>query len=94
MTTLRSGCDATGGATGDPQAELGRLLLDSTVLIDALRGRRAATQVATLRREEIEPWVCVISVDEVWRAIRPGEESAARRLFRGSVLLPSEKPRA
>ncbi|MCY3593001.1 MAG: PIN domain-containing protein [Acidobacteria bacterium] len=70
---------------------LSRLLLDSTVLIDALRGRRAAAQVAALRREGTEPWVCVISVDEVWRGIRPGEELAARRLFRGLRLAPLGK---
>lgn len=70
---------------------MSRLLLDSTVLIDALRGRRAASQVAALRREGTEPWVCVISVDEVWRGIRPGEELAARRLFRGLRLAPLGK---
>lgn len=70
---------------------LSRLLLDSTVLIDALRGRRAAGQVAMLRRDGTEPWVCVISVDEVWRGIRPGEELAARRLFRGLRLAPLGK---
>jgi len=66
-------------------------LLDSTVLIDALRGRRAATQVVTLRSERTEPWVCVISVDVVWRGIRPGEELAAWRLFWGLPLAPLGK---
>ena len=67
---------------------MARLVLDSTVLIDALRGRPAAGRVAGLRREGIEPWVCVISVEEIWRGLRPGEESAARRLFRGLRLAP------
>ena len=70
---------------------MARLLLDSTVLIDALRGRPAAAQVASLRRAGTEPWVCVVSVDEVWRGIRPGEELAARRLFRGLRLAPLGK---
>jgi predicted nucleic acid-binding protein len=67
---------------------MARLLLDSTVLIDALRGRPAAQQVATLRRTGIEPWVCAISVEEIWRGIRPEEESSVRRLFRGLRLAP------
>jgi predicted nucleic acid-binding protein len=65
-----------------------RLLLDSTVLIDALRGRSAATRLAGLRRVGTEPWVCVISVEEIWRGIRPGEETVARRLFNGLRLAP------
>ena len=65
-----------------------RLLLDSTVLIDALRGRAAAGRVAGLRRTGTEPWVCVISVEEIWRGLRPGEESGVERLFRGLRLAP------
>lgn len=67
---------------------MARLLLDSTVLIDALRGRPAAGRVAGLRRMGMEPWVCVISVEEIWRGLRPGEESGAERLFRGLRLAP------
>lgn len=67
---------------------MARLLLDSTVLIDALRGRPAAGRVAGLRRTGTEPWVCVISVEEIWRGLRPGEESGAERLFRGLRLAP------
>ena len=67
---------------------MARLLLDSTVLIDALRGRPAAARVAGLRRARIEPWVCVISVEEIWRGLRPDEELAAQRLFRGIRLAP------
>ena len=67
---------------------MARLVLDSTVLIDALRGRPAAARVAGLRRVGIEPWVCVISVEEIWRGLRPGEEPATRRLLRGLRLAP------
>jgi predicted nucleic acid-binding protein len=65
-----------------------RLLLDSTVLIDALRGRPAAGRVAGLRRLGIEPWVCAVSVEEIWRGLFPSEEAAATRLFRGLRLAP------
>lgn len=67
---------------------MARLLLDSTVLIDALRGRPVSARLAGLRRAGIEPWVCVVSVEEIWRGLRPGEELAARRLFRGLRLAP------
>lgn len=67
---------------------MARLLLDSTVLIDALRGRPAATRVAGLRRRGVEPWVCAISVEEIWRGLRSGEEPIAQRLFRGLRLAP------
>lgn len=68
--------------------EMARLLLDSTVLIDALRGRPAAGQVASLRRTGTEPWACVISVEEIWRGLLPNEEPYARRLFNGLRLAP------
>lgn len=68
--------------------EVSRLLLDSTVLIDALRGRPAAGRLARLRRTGTEPWVCAISVEEIWRGLRPEEEAVARRLFTGLRVAP------
>ena len=67
---------------------MARLLLDTPVLIDALRGRPAAARVAGLRRMGTEPWACSISVEEIWRGLRPGEESSAKRLFNGLRLAP------
>jgi predicted nucleic acid-binding protein len=67
---------------------MARLLLDSTVLIDALRGREAATRVAGLRRVGTEPWVCAISVEEIWRGVRSNEEPVVRRLFNGLRVAP------
>lgn len=67
---------------------MARLLLDSTVLIDALRGRPAASHVAALRRVGTEPWVCAVSVEEIWRGLRPEEEPQIQRLFRGLRLAP------
>ena len=67
---------------------MARLLLDSTVIIDTLRGRPAAARLAGLRRAGIEPWACVVSVEEIWRGLRPDEEVVARRLFNGLRLAP------
>ena len=67
---------------------MARVLLDSTVLIDALRGRPAAARVAGLRRTRTEPWTCALSVEEVWRGLRTDEEPAAHRLFNGLRIAP------
>ena len=67
---------------------MARLLLDSTVLIDALRGRPAAERLRSLRRLGIEPWACAISVEEIWRGLRVSEESSAHRLFQGLRIAP------
>jgi predicted nucleic acid-binding protein len=67
---------------------MARLVLDSTVLIDALRGKPAAARIAQLRRTGTEPWVCAISVEEIWRGLRPSEEPAVRRLFGALRLAP------
>lgn len=68
--------------------DVARVLLDSTVLIDALRGRPAADRVRKMRRVGDEPWVCAISVEEIWRGARSEEHSTIRRLFRGLRCAP------
>lgn len=67
---------------------MARVLLDSTVLIDALRGRSAAARLRTMRRTGDEPWVCAISIEEIWRGVAPDEEHPAARLVRGLRLAP------
>lgn len=67
---------------------MSRLLLDSTVLIDALRGRPAATRLRGLRRVGVEPWASAVSVEEIWRGLRPEEEPAARRLVQALRMAP------
>lgn len=67
---------------------MARILLDTTVLIDALRGRSAAGRIRGMRRQGDEPWICTISVEEVWRGLFPEEEDVARRLLRAMRLAP------
>ena len=64
------------------------LLLDTTVLIDALRGRGAAERLRALRAEGAPPYVCAINVEEVWRGTRPGEEEAVGRLLGALRIAP------
>jgi predicted nucleic acid-binding protein len=64
------------------------LLLDTTVLIDALRGREAAERLRGLRGEGPPPYICAINVEEVWRGARPNEEEAVRRLLGALRIAP------
>ena len=66
-------------------------LLDTTVLIDVLRGRRAGERVRSLRAGGIVPAICAINVDELARGVRPGEEELVRGLLDGLVVVPLER---
>ena len=63
-------------------------VLDSTVLIDYLRGRPAVERVAALRTAGDVPATTSVNVEEIVRGLRPSEVDAAQRLFRGLVILP------
>lgn len=67
---------------------MARVLLDSTILIDALRGRTAAERLRRLRRQGDQPWVCAINIEEIWRGAKPKEHPAITRLFRGLRCAP------
>lgn len=73
------------------------VLLDTTVLIDVLRGRPAAHRVLDLRRGSQVPWICAINVEEVWRGLKAHEEESANGLLdalRVAALGRSEARRA
>lgn len=67
---------------------MAQLLLDTTVLIDALRGREAAGRLRELRKEGPPPFVCAVNVEEVWRGTRKGEEKAVSRLLGALRIAP------
>jgi predicted nucleic acid-binding protein len=62
------------------------VLLDTTVLIDVLRGRAAAKRLLGLRSSGEVPFVCCINVEEIWRGLRVGDEEDAGRLLQGLRL--------
>jgi predicted nucleic acid-binding protein len=64
------------------------LLLDTTVLVDALRGRDAAERLLSLQDAKELPWICAVNVEEVMRGIRGHERDATVRLLRGLQLAP------
>lgn len=63
-------------------------MLDSTVLIDYLRGRPAVERVAALRDAGDIPATTAINVEEIVRGLKSDESAAAERLFSGLVVLP------
>jgi predicted nucleic acid-binding protein len=65
------------------------VLLDTTVLIDILRGRPdASRRLAGLRRSGDVPCASAVNVEEVTRGLRPSEEMAANALIDGLVIVP------
>lgn len=67
---------------------MAQLLLDTTVLIDALRGREAAERLRKLSGEGAPPYICAINVEEVWRGTKSGEEEAVGRLLGALRIAP------
>jgi predicted nucleic acid-binding protein len=65
------------------------ILLDTTVLIDVLRGRRRAVErLIALRQHGDVPFTTPISVEEIHRGLRDTERAAAIRLFDGLRIAP------
>jgi predicted nucleic acid-binding protein len=68
---------------------MGAVLLDTTVVIDLLRGRSgAAARLRSLRRAGDSALVCAINVEETVRGLLPRERDAAHRLFSGLRIAP------
>jgi hypothetical protein len=63
------------------------ILLDTTVLIDVLRGAPAAERLLGMRMSD-RPYVCAINIEEVWRGLRRTEVEVAARLVDALPLAP------
>lgn len=63
-------------------------VLDTTVLIDHLRGRPAAERVLALAERGITAATTAINVEEIARGLRPTEHESAQLLLEGLVVLP------
>jgi predicted nucleic acid-binding protein len=64
------------------------LLLDTTVLIDALRGRSVAERLRDLRSAEQAPWICAVNVEEVMRGAHTAEQALIARFLNGLQVAP------
>jgi predicted nucleic acid-binding protein len=68
---------------------MGAVLLDTTVLIDLLRGRVGTVERLTrVQRSGDLPFTCAVNVEEVFRGLRPAELGAAEDLLQGLRLAP------
>ena len=68
---------------------MGSILLDTTVLIDALRGRPGVIErLARVQRAGDLPFTSAVNVEEVYRGLRPTEAEAAAVLLRGIRIAP------
>ncbi len=85
---------AAGSMTSDmptqgASAEMSAILLDTTVLIDLLRGRpEAARRLRAVHAAGDQPHACAVNVEEIVRGLREQEEDAARTLFAGLRIVP------
>jgi predicted nucleic acid-binding protein len=64
------------------------LLLDTTVLIDALRGQPVVLRLRELHENGQIPWICAVNVEEVTRGSSAAEEAAVARFLSGMRLAP------
>lgn len=69
------------------------ILLDTTVLIDVLRGRpRTVERLRALRRHGGVPFTTPINVEEIHRGLHDSERATAVRLFEGLRILSIRRP--
>ncbi len=53
-----------------------------------LRDRPAASRLSELEASEEAPFICAVTVEEIWRGARPAEEPAIRRLLGALRIAP------
>lgn len=86
-TTRRLGSAASATPTVAALADA-LLLLDTTVLIDALRGNPVIDRLRAHRAEHGAACTTAINVEEVARGLRRRELDAASILFEGLLVIP------
>ena len=65
------------------------VLLDTTVLIDVLRGTPGVrARLEAMERDGDVPLTCAVNVEELVRGLRPPEQDAAARLLQGLRIAP------
>ncbi len=69
------------------------VLLDSTVVVDVLRGRpRTIARLDGVEARGDLPYVCAVTIEEVTCGLLPREQEAAEVLFAGLAIAPLGMP--
>jgi len=71
---------------------VGVVLLDTTILIDVLRGRPVLQRLGRLRARADVAATSAVNVEEIVRGLRPVEQPAATRLLDGLLIVPIDRP--
>jgi predicted nucleic acid-binding protein len=71
--------------------EVSVLSLDTTILIDILRGRPVVERLRLLRTRSDVVATSAINVEEVVRGLRQAEQGAAKNLFDGLLIVPIDR---
>lgn len=67
------------------------VLLDTTVLIDVLRGRPVVERLRRLRSSADVAATSPVNVEEITRGLRAAEQASARRLLDGLLVVPLDR---
>ncbi len=67
------------------------LVLDTTVLIDVLRGRPVVDRLRLLRRRSDVAATSAVNVEEIVRGVRPREHPSVRQLLDGLLIVPLDR---
>lgn len=70
---------------------MGVVLLDTTVLIDLLRGRPVLDRLRLLRNRADIAASCPVNVEEIVRGLRPAERASVTRLLDGLLIVPLDR---
>lgn len=71
--------------------EMSIVLLDTTVLIDVLRGRPVVERLRKMRSSADVAATSPVNVEEITRGLRAPEQPAARRLLDGLLVVPLDR---
>ncbi|CAN5476007.1 hypothetical protein BH18ACT8_BH18ACT8_14090 [soil metagenome] len=70
---------------------MGLVLLDTTVLIDVLRGRPALQRLRLMHDRLDVPATSPVNVEEIVRGLRPAEQASATDLVDGLFVVPLDR---
>jgi len=72
---------------------MGNVLIDTSVVIDCLRGRQGArNRMMSLKAAGDDAYVCAVTIEEATRGLRAGEDDDFLALLEGFLVAPLGVP--